>query len=100
MPKLTASASLATAPRLRLYSSGPLTASVADRTVKGVLLPFGEWGLTSLGKVTASTGSLTIAPTLDPLTLEHVDADIVGEFLTLEETPAGFVATAKFRAWR
>lgn len=79
----------------KLTALGRLTAS-EDRTLRGMLLPYGVPGMTNLGRVTASKGTLTVPE--DPSTLfanlDHLDdRDPVAEFATVEETDAGLMAS-------
>lgn len=78
----------------RVTMLGRLTAA-EDRTLKGVLLPFGVPGLTNMGKVTASKGTLTIPAEVSALhaSLDHLDdRDPVAAFKVVEETDDGLYA--------
>lgn len=73
-----------------------LTASVEDRTLKYMLLPFGEDnpGFTNLGKVVASKGTVDFADSIGrSVNIEHDYKRPVGKFVNIEETDAGLVAT-------
>lgn len=74
-----------------------LTASVADRILTYMLLPFGQEGRTSIGKVTASKGSITVPE--DPSTLfanmEHEPTKPVAKFVSVEETDEGLKASIR-----
>lgn len=73
-----------------------LTASVTDRILSYLLLPFGEEGRTSAGRVTASAGSVTIpAGHRVVANMEHDRKSPVATSTVIEETPAGL--TASFR---
>lgn len=83
----------------RITMLGRLTAA-EDRTLKGTLIPFGVEGLTNLGRVTASKGTLKPAGDLGRLfaNLDHLDdRDAVADFTGLEETDGGWVATWEAR---
>lgn len=78
----------------RVTMLGRLTAS-EDRRLKGTLIPFGVEGLTNLGRVTASKGTLKPAGDAGRLfaNLDHLDdRDAVADFVSVEETDAGWVA--------
>lgn len=78
----------------RVTMLGRLTAA-EDRTLKGVLLPFGVPGLTNLGKVTASKGTLTVPAEVTALhaSLDHLDdRDPVAAFKVVKETDEGLYA--------
>lgn len=74
-----------------------LNASVDDRTLTYRLLPFGEEGRTSLGKVTASAGSVTIPEDVSALSanIEHDGTRPVAKFVRVEETDGGLDATLR-----
>lgn len=79
----------------RITALGRLTAA-EDRTLRGVLLPYGVPGMTNLGRVTASRGSVTVPPSVADLhaTLDHLDdRDSVAQFADVEETDDGLVAS-------
>lgn len=72
-----------------------LTASVDDRTLKYRLLPFEEEGQTSIGKVIASKGTITIPSDLKNLVVneEHDFKKPLGRIVSLDETDEGLFAT-------
>ncbi|WP_353708989.1 hypothetical protein ABRQ22_06710 [Cellulosimicrobium sp. ES-005] len=74
-----------------------LTASVDDRTLTYLLLPYGEQGRTNVGRVTASAGVVTLPP--DPTQLvanmEHDRTRPAARFLSVEETAAGLTASVR-----
>ncbi len=72
-----------------------MTASREDRTITGLLLPYGEEGRTNVGKITASAGSLTVPdPVSDvKLDIEHDLTRPVGRASEIVDTDAGLVAT-------
>lgn len=69
------------------------TLTATGRKVGGLLLPFGEWGQTNIGRVKASAGVLTIGDKL-ALTVEHKDADVLGP-MTVTEDPKGIIVEAE-----
>jgi hypothetical protein len=78
----------------RITMLGRLTAS-EDRRLKGTLIPFGVEGLTNLGRVVASKGTLKLAGEPGRLfaNLDHLDdRDAVADFVTATETADGWVA--------
>lgn len=82
--------------KLTLIAPGPLKATADPRVKSGLLLPYGEHGLTNKGKVLASAGALTLAEKLDPLTLEHADKLGVADFVGFEEQPAGLHCSVRY----
>lgn len=81
---------------LKLFAPSPLQATANPRVKRGLLLPYGEYGFTNKGKVTASAGSLTLAEKPNPLTLEHVDKLPVADFLEFEEQPDGLYCSLEY----
>jgi hypothetical protein len=78
--------------------AGTLTASIADRIVTGLLLPFGEVGRTNLGKFKIpGPGIIQIPKDVSVLqaNLDHDQMEPVARILTATETPSGIVATFK-----
>lgn len=69
------------------------TLTATGRKVGGLLLPFGEWGQTNVGRVKASAGVLTVGAQL-ALTVEHKDTDILGPMI-VTETPAGVLVESE-----
>lgn len=71
-----------------------MTASREDRTITGLLLPYGEVGRTNVGKITAAAGCLTIPEASDvKLDIEHDETRPVGRGAAIGETDDGIVAT-------
>lgn len=73
-----------------------LTASEkADRTVTGLLLPFGEAGRTSAGTVIVKPGTVTIPEDLSDVILNagHDREKPIGRCTSIEEKPEGLYAT-------
>lgn len=78
--------------------AGSLTASIADRIVTGLLLPFGEIGRTNLGKFSIpGPGIIEIPNDVSVLNanLDHDQMEPIGRIVTVEETSSGIVATFK-----
>ena len=78
--------------------AGNLTASLADRIVTGLLLPFGEVGRTNIGKFSIDGPGIIAIPndvTVLQANLEHDQMEPVARILTATETPSGIVATFK-----
>lgn len=78
----------------RITMLGRLTAS-EDRRLKGTLIPFGVEGLTNLGRVVASKGTLKLADEAGRLfaNLDHLDdRDAVADFVSAVETDEGWLA--------
>ena len=76
-----------------------LTASKEERTLSYLLLPYGEEGRTSAGRVTASAGSVTVPPSPLPVNLEHDYTRPIGS-MQATETPDGLVASVAVAATR
>lgn len=79
---------------IRAVFSPQLEAADDGRTIKGMLLPFGEIGYTSYGPVTV-TGGITWPEDLAGvlLNIEHDPGRLVGRATSLEITEAGVQAT-------
>lgn len=75
--------------------AGTLTASREDRTVTGLLVPYGEEARSNLGRFKAGTGSFTVPTDLAGMSLnvEHERERVVGAPAVIRETPKGLVAT-------
>lgn len=80
--------------RLTAMHTARLTANLANRTISGLLLPFGEEGATNLGRLTASAHTLTLPDAPGDLTLniEHQATHPIGTAVQLTEEPAGIRA--------
>lgn len=74
---------------------GTLTASKSDRTVTGLLMPYGEECRSNLGKFKVGTGSFSIPADLSGMSLnvEHQRENVIGAPTAVRETPKGIVAT-------
>lgn len=77
--------------------AGTLLAAGDDRTLTYLLLPFGEAGRTSMGKVTASAGSVSIPDDVAALSanLEHDRTRPVAKFTSVTEADDGLRATLR-----
>lgn len=75
--------------------AGTLTASVSERTVTGLLLPFGEVGRTNLGKFSVEPTAVAVPrdPSVVTLNTDHLRDAPVGRATALSVTDAGIVAT-------
>lgn len=67
----------------KLFTSR-LVANEDDRTVEGVILPYGEEGKTSAGTVIVEPGSIDLPDGEIPLTLEH-DGEPIGRSVAIED---------------
>lgn len=76
-----------------------LTANADDRILTYQLLPYGEAGSTSLGKVTASAGKLTL-PDQIVGNIEHDRTRPVARSVSITEDAAGLTAAFKVAATR
>lgn len=72
-----------------------LSASREDRTITGLLLPFGEQGRTNVGKITATAGAVSIPEDVSTVTLniEHDGTRPVGRATAITEESEGIVAS-------
>lgn len=72
-----------------------VTANRDERTISGLVIPYGEVGYTNVGAIKASKGVLTIPEDVSTvhLNLEHSDTRPVGKAVRLEETDAGIEGT-------
>lgn len=77
-----------------------LSASTADRTLTYRLLPFGEPGRTSLGKVTVSAGVVQLPADVTSMSanLEHDRTRPVAKFVSVTETDQGLDAVVRVLA--
>lgn len=77
-----------------IIDAGTLTASDQDRTVTGLLVPYGEECRSNLGRFTVGTGAFTLPdPSVVGFNVEHVREDVIGRATDVRETPEGVVAT-------
>jgi hypothetical protein len=77
-----------------IIDAGTLTASDQDRTVTGLLVPYGEECRSNLGRFTVDTGAFSLPdPSIVGLNVEHAREDAVGRATALRDTPEGVVAT-------
>ena len=77
--------------------TGTLYADKTDRTVSGLLLPYGEQGRTNLGKFSIAPGAVTIPddPSVVTLNVQHNREEPVGRAIELTSTAAGIVGQFK-----
>lgn len=85
--------------KLTLYVP-KLTASIAERTLTGLLLPFGEEGRTNLGRLTASAQSQLDVADQVVINTEHDGKRPIGKLTALEATTEGLVASFAVAATR
>lgn len=80
--------------------AGTLTASLEDRVVTGLLLPYGEVGRTNLGRFSVDRGVFTWPEDVSVLNanLAHDPTEPVARFLTATDTDAGVVTSFKVAA--
>jgi len=83
-----------------LQITGQLLASQPDEdlVLNYVLLPYGQEGSTSLGKLTASHSTLTLPadPSTAGVNLEHDPKTPVGHFASLDDQPDKLLASVRF----
>lgn len=78
--------------------AGTLTASIQDRVVSGLLLPYGEIGRTNLGKFSIDGPGIIEIPNDVSVLMANADHSQVqprARFLTATDTPGGIVASFK-----
>lgn len=77
--------------------AGTVTASLEDRMVSGLLLPYGEIGRTNIGKFAVEPGAITIPSDLSTVlaNLDHAREHAAATAVMITDTPAGLVATFK-----
>lgn len=79
---------------LKIYNETKLEASLDDRIISGLLLPFGEQGYTNKGRVTASRGILKASKDVPiMLNVEHDQKRRIGKIVTMQETGRGIEAS-------
>jgi HK97 family phage prohead protease len=67
-----------------------VTASLSERTIEGLIVPFGKVGVTSRGPLTFSAGSITWSdPKRVKLLVEHDQRESVGHALELRQSAEG-----------
>lgn len=77
-----------------IIDAGTLTASEEERTVTGLLVPYGEECRSNLGRFTVDTGAFSLPdPSVVGFNVEHVREDVIGRATDLRDTPEGIVAT-------
>lgn len=74
---------------------GEVLANLNDRTITGLLLPFGEEGRTNVGRFSVMAGDIAIPedPSVVSLNVDHDRYQPVGRATRLWETAAGIMAT-------
>ena len=78
-----------------IIDAGTVLASKNDRTVTGVLVPYGEKCRSDIGQWSTAPGVIDIPSDLAgmPWNSEHAREDVIGGFKSVVETPAGIVVT-------
>jgi len=78
-----------------IETTGTLLANLADRTLTGLLVPFGEQGNTNLGKFIVEPGTLKIPrdPSIATLNIEHDREEPIGRATLLAEKADGIHVT-------
>lgn len=77
-----------------IIDAGTLTANETERTVTGLLVPYGEECRSNLGKFSVESGAFTLPhPSVVGFNVEHVREDVIGRAESVRETPEGIVAT-------
>lgn len=74
---------------------GTLTASLEERTVTGLLVPYDEPGATNLGKIVVPRGAFHVPADLAGMSLnvEHERERIIGQPISIRESDSGIVGT-------
>jgi HK97 family phage prohead protease len=82
---------------MRLEFSAPITAAnVDEKTITGIVVPFGKPGATSMGPVVFELGSINeIDPASVKLLLEHDNRRPIGRAINFSVTPGGINGTFK-----
>lgn len=77
---------------------GEVLASLDDRTVTGLVLPYGEQGRTNVGKFSVEAGIIRTPadPSVITLNLDHDRFEPVGRGSSVWETPQGIMASLTF----
>lgn len=77
-----------------IIDAGTLTANADDRTVTGLLVPYGEECRSNLGRFSVDSGAFSIPDaSVVGFNVEHVREDVIGRAMNLRDTPEGIVAT-------
>ena len=77
-----------------VIDAGTLTANETERTVTGLLVPYGEECRSNLGKFSVEPGAFKIPdPSVVGFNVEHAREDSVGRATALRDTSEGIVAT-------
>lgn len=77
-----------------IIDAGTLTANETDRTVTGLLVPYGEECRSNLGRFSVDAGAFTLPdPSVVGFNVEHQREDVIGRATDVRETSEGVVAT-------
>ncbi|MDF2575845.1 MAG: hypothetical protein K0S05_2757 [Agromyces sp.] len=77
------------------FEGGEVLANLEDRTITGLLIPFGEEGRTNIGRFMVEAGAVELPadPSIVSLNLDHDRSKNVGRAVRLWEEPRGVMAT-------
>ncbi|MCS5513999.1 hypothetical protein NY537_14745 [Curtobacterium flaccumfaciens pv. betae] len=77
-----------------IIDAGTLTANETERTVTGLLVPYGEECRSNLGRFSVDAGAFSLPdPSVVGFNVEHQREDVIGRATDVRETPEGVVAT-------
>ncbi|UOE43741.1 hypothetical protein [Agromyces larvae] len=79
------------------FEGGDVLANLDERTITGLLIPFGEEGRTNIGRfqVEASAVALPADPAVVGINRDHIRSDVVGRAVRIWEEPRGVMASFK-----
>jgi hypothetical protein len=77
------------------FEGGDILANLEDRTITGLLIPFGEEGRTNVGRFTVEAGSIELPadPSVISINTDHVRSANVGRATRVWEEARGVMAT-------
>lgn len=77
------------------FEGGEVLANLEERTITGLLIPYGEEGRTNVGRFTVEAGTVELPADADviSLNLDHERSAVVGRAVRVWEEPAGIMAT-------
>lgn len=80
--------------RVISFEGGEVMADLNERTITGLLLPYGEVGQTNAGRFSVEAGIIRIPsdPVVVSANFDHTRSDVWGRASRLWETPAGIMA--------
>jgi hypothetical protein len=79
------------------FEGGDVLANLDERTITGLLLPYGEEGRTNIGRFTVEAGAVELPadPIVVGINTDHDRPAVVGRATRVWEEPAGVMATFK-----